>query len=111
MAFSVWALTSPAGLNKEHFGLILEIWAVCIIKELESLLQLREERQFLHCSLLQVKPSLTLLPCIFLITSPVLVSSPLSANSVCDKHIPFPPSPQVHTCLGSCTLPSIYTER
>lgn len=71
----------------------------------------RKERKFLHCSLLSAKPSLTLLPCILLITSPALVSSPLPANSVGDKHIPSPPSPRAHTCLGSCTLPSIYTER
>lgn len=45
MAFSIWALTSSTGLNKEHFWLILEIWTVCIIKEPESLLQLREERR------------------------------------------------------------------
>lgn len=32
------ALTSPASLNEEHFGLILKTWTVCIIKEPENLL-------------------------------------------------------------------------
>lgn len=54
MDSSIWALTSPAGLNKEHFGLILEIRAVCIIEEPESFLQLREAKKLsiLYCSLL-----------------------------------------------------------
>ena len=88
MAFSIWALTSPAGLNKEHFGLILEIWTVCVIKEPESLLQLREEKN----KYLSLQPSVSQtqshLPSLYFgYTSPVLILSPLSSNSTSDQQI------------------------
>lgn len=88
MASSIWALTSPAGLNKEHFGLILEIWAVCIIEEPESFLQLTEAKKLsiLYCSLLWAKLSVTLFPCILVITSLLLIFYPLSTNSVTNIH-------------------------
>lgn len=63
----------------------------------------------LHCSLLWATPSLTLLPFILAITSLILVLSPLSSNSLCDKHIPFPPSPLAPISQSSSTLPHTCT--
>lgn len=91
-ASSVKALTSPAGLNKEHFGLILEIGAVCIIKEPESLLQLREEKKnnpnILYCRPLLAKPRLTLLPHILVIASLLFISK----LTVWQSHTPHLPT-------------------